>query len=130
MGRYTSIDQQQINLQLCSFSLHLLRERHKVAPVRAIILLLKVAFKPAMRIGRLHEVDLTPLELSGWAICSTLSIRLHATNNALVGGEISWAITVVARHGMSDCQRRHGKGLEQVLNHHGGWPWINEDGDM
>lgn len=106
------------------------RERHKVSPIRAIILLLDMTFKPAMRIGRLQEVDLSPFELLRRAICSTLRIRLHATNNTLVGDEVSRPVTLVAGRGTSDCQSRNGKGLEQVLNHPGKCSRVNEGWDM
>lgn len=82
-----------------------------------------------MRICRLQEVDLTPLELPGRTICSALSIRLHATNNPLVSDEVSWTIALITGCSLSDCQSRNGKGLKQVLNHHGGWSLTNEDGD-
>lgn len=45
------VDEQQVDAHVAGRLLHAPAERHKVAPVGAVVLLLQVALQPAMRIG-------------------------------------------------------------------------------
>jgi hypothetical protein len=49
-------------------------------PVGSIVLLLDVPFKPAMGIGSVQEIDLTPFQRCLGSRCRVLCIRLHPTN--------------------------------------------------
>ena len=58
----------------------MLSEANVVTPVRTIILLLDMTFKPSMGVGSMHKIDLTPFERRLGCCGRVLRVRLHPSN--------------------------------------------------
>jgi hypothetical protein len=70
----------QVDSETPSFLLHVLSEANVVTPVRTIILLLDMTFKPSMGVGSMHKIDLTPFERRLGCCGRVLRVRLHPSN--------------------------------------------------
>jgi hypothetical protein len=80
-------------------------------PISSVILFFDVSFKPAMRVGGMQEIDLTPFQRRLRVRCCVLRIRLHPTNIAredyvVFQGPIATVITFAGRR--RSHQRRDG----------------------
>jgi hypothetical protein len=81
--------------------------RRNVEPNKQSYLLFDMTFEPAMGIGSMQEVDLSPLKGRPRSHCSILSIWLHPANipreNNIVRQRAVTAVLAFAGRNQSDC---------------------------
>lgn len=75
---YPRINNQQVHLQLLRLRPHALHKTNIITPIGTVILLFDMPLQPPVRICRMQEVDLPPLQRPTRQVRSVLRIRLHA----------------------------------------------------